>query len=208
MTDKRYSMTPIRSSTAQPYLPTENMPNNQRSLTPVPLLEDTDFLRKAWRYPPMAPRPVPPPSVAPRSLLPYPGYCTSPRPTTPSGSTCPAPRAPLQELPLPTRSPSPTFVTDAVEAFEDIADMAKAYGEKFVERAESDAKCIRERIQKLRDETDARIKELEEEFYRKTREPQESLERLRALVAAQKTSLGLIERWKEMDRGSTGMNGL
>ena len=86
--------------------------------------------------------------------------------------------------------------------------MAKAYGERFVERAESEAKCIKERIQKLRDETDARIEELEEEFWRKTWEPRESLERLRALVAAQKTSLGLIERWEETDSGSTGTDDL
>ena len=144
----------------------------------------------------------------PQIPLALPGLCPPPRPTTPSGSTCPAPRGPLQELSLPARAPSPTLVTDAVKAYEDIADMAKAYGERFVERAESEAKCIKERIQKLRDETDARIEELEEEFWRKTWEPRESLERLRALVAAQKTSLGLIERWEETDSGSTGTDDL
>lgn len=201
-------MTPIRSSTAQPCLPAEKMPNNQRSLTPVPLLQDTDFVRNSRRYPPMAPPPAPPPSIDSRSPLPYPGYPTAPRPTTPSGSTYPARRAPLQELPLPAHSPSPTLGTDAVAAFEVLIDMAKECGEGIAEGAEFDAVWIEEQIQQLRDETDARIKELEDEFQRKTRQPRENLRRLRALVAAHKMSLGLMKQWEEKDQRSQGMNGL
>lgn len=86
--------------------------------------------------------------------------------------------------------------------------MVTHHSKEIVEYAESKANWIEEQIQMLRDETDAQIKNLEDKFQRKARKSQESLKRLRALVAAQKTSLGLIERWEEMDRGSMGMNGL
>jgi hypothetical protein len=80
---------------------------------------------------------------------------------------------------------------------DDIIDMVKDYGEEIVERAEFDAKWIEEQIQRLRDETDAQIKELEDEFQRKTRVAQESSRRLRALATTQKMSLGLMERWEK-----------
>ena len=86
--------------------------------------------------------------------------------------------------------------------------MATDYSKEIVEHAEFEANWIEEEIQKLRDEADAQIKELEDEFQRKTREPQKSLKRLRAFVAAQKTILGGMERWEERDRGSPGTNGL
>ncbi|KAJ4129209.1 hypothetical protein NW768_007744 [Fusarium equiseti] len=208
MTNERYSLAPEPSSHAQPHPPTEVTSNNRRSLTPIPLLQDADYLRNSRRFPPMASRPPPPPppssplSADPGAPLPYPGYFTSPHPTTPSGSIHPSP----QELPLPARSSiSPTLKEDAVEAYDDIIDVAKDYGQEIVERAEFDAKWIEEQIQKIRDETDAKIKELEDEFRRKIREPQETLRRLRALIAAQKMSLGLMKMWEEQDEECQGI---
>ena len=172
MTDKRYSMTPIRSYTARPHLPTENMPNNQRSLTPIPLLQDADFLRNARRYPPMAPRPPPPSPVDSRASPPFPGSPNAPRPTTPSGSTCAVPEAPVQELTLLVRSPPPTLQTDAPNAMHAIMGMVTSHSKEIVEYAELKASWIEEQIQMLRDETDAQIKKLEDEFQRKTRKSQ------------------------------------
>ncbi|CAG7565228.1 unnamed protein product [Fusarium equiseti] len=195
------------------------MSNDRRSLTPIPSSNGTSYMTKSSRVPP--PRPAPPsvhpnylgfisyPSrdkmpgnQHPRDLLPYSRNIfpnpTTPRLTTPGGLTLPKPRVPLQELPLPARLPfQPTLEQDALETLDDIIDMVKDYGEEIVERAEFDAKWIEEQIQKLRDETDVQIKELEDEFQRKTRVAQESSRRLRALATTQKMSLGLMERWEK-----------
>lgn len=203
------------------YQATEKMSNDPRSLTQIPSSNGTPYIPKSSRVPPTRPAP---PSVHPRSLgfisypsggripgnqhsrdlLPYSRNIfpnpTTPRLTTPGGSTLPKPQVPFQELRLHARSPSqPTPEQDALETLDDIIDMVKDYGEEIVERAEFDAKWIEEQIQKFRDETDAQIKELEDEFQKKTRVAQESSRRLRALDTTQKMSLGLMGRW-EKDR--------
>lgn len=75
--------------------------------------------------------------------------------------------------------------------------METKHSKEVLEEAEFEANWIEEEIQKLRNEADAQIKKLEDEFLRKTREPQKNLKRLRALVAAQKRILGVTERWEE-----------
>ncbi|KAJ4004818.1 hypothetical protein NW752_009516 [Fusarium irregulare] len=173
------------------------MPNNQRSTSPIPLLQDADFLRNSRRYPPMAPRTPPPSPADSRASSPSPGSPNAPGPTTPGDTIRPAPRTPFQEPPLPARFPSPNLETDAANTMQIITGMATKHSKEILEEAEFEANWIEEEIQKLRDEVDAQIKELKDEFQKKTREPQENLKRLRALVVAQKRILGVMERWEE-----------